>query len=162
MFGTDPCPVNRMFCSIVAFFESGAQIILQIYIICATRNIKASSITFSLIILAKTTIMYDMLYDKMETAKKNPSVKPWNIFSLYYLCTLFSPIVTNPFDICLVLSTSGVGPTVGNTKLGLFPEPAWHHVLVMTILPTHTKTWCQPKAASGNKAKFVTKTVLVF
>ena len=47
-----------------AFFESGPQEIFQIYIISVTRKITATeaiSITFPLIMLAKTTIMLNML-----------------------------------------------------------------------------------------------------
>ena len=50
-----------------AFLESAFQISLQICIICATKeasNIQIASISFSLIMLAKATIVYDLTYTK--------------------------------------------------------------------------------------------------
>ena len=65
--------ITEMTMVVEAFFESGPQIVLQIYIICATREITATqavSIMISLIMIAKTTIIYDMMYNETGTGNR--------------------------------------------------------------------------------------------
>ena len=65
-----------MVSALEAFFESGPQIIHQLFIVCATKEISATqaiSITISLLMLAKTTVMYDMMYNENGTGKRSIS-----------------------------------------------------------------------------------------
>ena len=68
--------VTEMTTALEAFFESGPQIIHQLYIVFAKKEItatQATSITLSLVIMAKTTVMYDMLYNETGTGKRSIS-----------------------------------------------------------------------------------------
>ena len=65
--------ITEMTTVLEAFFESGPQIVLQIYITCATREVTATqavSIMISLIMLAKTTVVYDMMYNETGTGNR--------------------------------------------------------------------------------------------
>ena len=68
--------VTEMTTALEAFFESGPQIIHQLYIVFAKKEItatQATSITLSLVMMAKTTVMYDMLYNETGTGKRSIS-----------------------------------------------------------------------------------------
>ena len=106
--------VNAMVTAMEAFFESGPQIILQIYIICATRNITATqaiSISFSLIMLAKTTIMYDMMYN--ETGNGKRSFSQTMKYLLAILPLYISSVIFKTGSISLFTIFFGFYTTVG-------------------------------------------------
>ena len=66
--------ITEMATALEAFFESSPQIIHQIYIACATREVtvtQAISVTISMIMLAKTTVMYDMMYNQRGTGTRS-------------------------------------------------------------------------------------------
>ena len=66
--------ITEMVTALEAFFESGPQIIHQIYIACATREVTATqaiSVTISMIMLAKTTVTYDMMYNQSGTGTRS-------------------------------------------------------------------------------------------
>ena len=77
-----------------AFFESAFQISLQIFIICATREVsktQIASIAFSLIMLAKATIVYDLTYSKGSTERSfwRTVIYVMSVLPVYTCSTVF-------------------------------------------------------------------------
>ena len=68
--------ITEMTTALEAFFESGPQIIHQLYIVFAKKQITATlatSITLTLVMMAKTTVMYDILYNETGTGIRSIS-----------------------------------------------------------------------------------------
>ena len=89
--------ITQVEAAIEAFFESVPQLVLQTYIIAATKEATKTqiiTITFSMVMLAKTTILYDLMYnstgvDRMERPLRTTAKYLVAVLPLYVTSAIF-------------------------------------------------------------------------
>ena len=89
--------ITQVEAAIEAFFESVPQLVLQTYIIAATKEATRTqiiTITFSMVMLAKTTILYDLMYnstgvDRMERPLRTTAKYLVAVLPLYVTSAIF-------------------------------------------------------------------------
>ena len=89
--------ITQVEAAIEAFFESVPQLVLQTYIIAATKEATKTqiiTITFSMVMLAKTTILYDLMYnstgvDRMERPLRTTAKYLLAVLPLYVTSAIF-------------------------------------------------------------------------
>ena len=108
--------VTEMLTALEAFCESSPQICLQIYIVCSEREITATqaiSISFSLFMLAKTTIVYDMMYNSSGTGIGNRSFSQTVKYLLAISPLYVSSVIFKAGSIATFFVNEPTGATVG-------------------------------------------------
>ena len=90
--------------AIEAFFESVPQLVLQTYIIAATKEASTTqiiTITFSMVMLAKTTIFYDLMYNSTEVDRRRQG-QPLRRTAKYLLAVLPLYVTSAIFKVSLL------------------------------------------------------------
>ena len=108
--------VTEMLTAMEAFCESSPQICLQIYIVCAKRKITATqaiSIAFSLFMLAKTTIVYDMMYNSTGTGIGKRSFSQTAKYLLAIMPLYVSSVIFKAGSIATFFVNWPIGSAVG-------------------------------------------------
>ena len=109
--------ITQVEAAIEAFFESVPQLVLQTYIIAAMKEATGTqiiTITFSMVMLAKTTIFYDLMYNSTEVDRrrhKRPLMKTAKyllaVLPLYVTSAIFKVSIVSINLIFVIISKVG-------------------------------------------------------
>ena len=115
--------------AIEAFFESVPQLVLQTYIIAANKEASRTqiiTITFSMVMLAKTTIFYDLMYNSTEVDRMRDR-QPVRRTGKYLLAVLPLYVTSAIFKVSFcsfVMLLCDLGNVVTLSRLGPLPYSA--------------------------------------